>query len=231
MRISERNLSGNPSRKKKNRRIILLLIPVCLVFGFVAFRFFRQRNGVVVYPSDIIPIATLPDGSMEYFFMQRDESWKRDSLGGSRFTMGSSGCLTSSLTSVFLLQGIEPISDMDSALDPGMVNRIFTDRSVYDSEGNIQWEPLSLVVNKQIVRLGADRVNGKELTGLLEEGIFPVVRVQMPFSEVTHYVTLIGSDGNTFLCMDPLFDKGPRPLSYYGNRIYAVRYIDGREAF
>ena len=96
----------------------------------------------------------------------------------------------------------------------------------YDNEGNIQWEPLENALNVTAVRQGTDGITGKTLEKLLAKRIFPIVRVRVNGSGSFHYVLIVNSNGKEFRCMDPMNPSDSLvPLSDFGNRIYAVRYV------
>lgn len=70
------------------------------------------------------------------------------------------------------------------------------------------------------------QVHLNEVTEHLRRKIYPIVRVRMKGLGNFHYVLIVGAENGTFLCMDPLNEQGEVvPLSEFGNRVYAVRYI------
>lgn len=91
------------------------------------------------------------------------------------------------------------------------------------------WEELEGALSVMAVRRGP--MEGRELEAPLLGGKYPIARVRMHGIGKFHYVLLVGSRDGEFLCIDPLNrEKKPVGLSGFGNRIYAVRYLEeGKE--
>ncbi len=146
---------------------------------------------------------------------QRDEEWKDDKLGNSKYTIGSSGCVLTSIASA--------VSGTDGAADPKALNTYFTENSVFDSEGNLQWDVLD-----SLDGFNADvySENSQEIVDeCLEDGKYPIVRVRTNNGlGAVHYVLIVGAEDGEYICMDPL--KGSfTTLESYGRKIFAVRCV------
>ena len=74
--------------KKKIIFIILLLILFSII-GIIAAYLYKNRNTRTVYP--VSEIST----ENAVCFYQKDDNWKDDPLGDSKYHMGDSGCLGS----------------------------------------------------------------------------------------------------------------------------------------
>lgn len=62
---------------------------------------------------------------------------------------------------------------------------------------------------------------------LLQDGIYPIVRVRMKGSGNFHFVLIVKSERGKFWCMDPMVQTDSLvSLEEFGNRIYAVRYLE-----
>lgn len=86
-----------------------------------------------------------------------------------------------------------------NAMDPGTLNSFFSGKQVYDREGNIQWDPLSSALNVSLERInGISAMRKTDLTALLSEGIYPIVRVRVKGLGNFHYVLLV-KPGRTVL--------------------------------
>lgn len=207
---------------KKKHLYALAVLLIILAAGALFFGMSRQRGSVLVRASHAV-------GSSEIIcYLQSDPSWAGDFLGTSSYTMKSSGCLTTCLTAALQYEGIMPesITGAADSIDPGAFNSFLSKEQVYDSEGNIQWEPLENALNITAVRQDAEGITGKSLEKLLEKHIYPIVRVRVNGSGSFHYVLIVYSDGKEFWCMDPMNRSDSLvPLSDFDNRIYAVRYI------
>lgn len=169
--------------------------------------------------------AIAPDS---VFFSQKNPLWAGDTLGNSSFTMESSGCLTACLAAALRMQDIAVPGP--APIDPGSLNALLSREQVYDKEGNIRWETLQSALQVSIERVnGVSAMKGTDLAALISEGIYPIVRVRMNGLGSFHYVLLIQCLDGRFWCMDPLSpDEKPVPLSDFGNRIYAIRYLNNR---
>ena len=207
---------------KKKHLYALTVLVIILAAGALFFDMSRQHGSVLVRASHAA-------GSSDIIcYLQSDPAWAEDFLGSSSYTMKSSGCLTTCLAVALQYEGITPetITGAADSIDPGALNMFLSKEHVYDNEGNIQWEPLENALNVTAVRQGADGITGKTLEKLLTKRIFPIVRVRVNGSDSFHYVLIVNSDGKEFRCMDPMNPSDSLvPLSDFGNRIYAVRYI------
>lgn len=203
----------------KKKRTIILICFVLLPAAAFCLTAFRVRGSVSVKGKEN---TQSPD---PVFYSQKDPLWAGDLLGGSSFTMETSGCLTVCLAAELRMQDI-PVPEIRS-LDPGSLNSYFSEKQVYDKEGNIQWDPLSSVLHVSLERInGISAMKKTDLTAILSEGIYPIVRVRVKGLGNFHYVLLVKSQDGQFWCMDPLHAAEELvPLSEFGNRIYAIRYL------
>ena len=163
------------------------------------------------------------------YFYQKDEAWASSSLGDSIYTMGDSGCVTCCVAAVLQMQHIT-IDGLASDADAGEVNQFFSENGGYDSEGNMLWDTLEERTGQTVVRKDASELGTSELyvllDTLLEEGIYPILRVKVDGNGAYHYVVLVSSENGTYSCMDPLHSTEELvPLSDFGDAIYAIRYI------
>ena len=185
--------------------ILFGAIIVVMVFFVV-----RLRGSVVVKP-----------GGMQWrvgelaAYRQDDEIWAEDTLGDSRFTMRSSGCLVTCIASAVSMK-------TGKEMTPGALNQIFSENHVYDSEGNVQWEAVDRMEGYQTDVF--NKVSEEEIAQCLAAGHYPIVRVRMHGLGSFHYVLIVGSEDGEYVCMDPLEDGLTRLLDYL-NRVYAVRMV------
>lgn len=203
--------AGEKSYMKRRKRIISIIIGIGAVLIVLTGLFVvRQRGSKVLHSSmDILP-------QKEIVFYRQDASvWADEFLGGSSYTLESSGCLVSCIASAVTMMG-------EAVETPQSLNAQFSELGVYDSDGNILWGNLNNM-EKYGVEVYAD-VSAKILENNLKEGRYPIVRVRMHGVGSFHYVLIVKAEGGTFYCMDPLAD-GLQPLSAYGNRVYAVRCV------
>lgn len=196
----------------KKKCFIWLLCIAILVILLAAF-LWRIRGSVILTPVETIP------ASETVFYSQNDSSWKEDRLGDSAFTMEKSGCLVTCIAAAIQMESLT----MDAST-PGSLNQYFSKHGVYDAQGNLQWTVLRDIGGLQIEL--PQQVHPNEVMEHLRRKIYPIVRVRMKGLGNFHYVLIVGSENGTYLCMDPLNERGEIvPLSKFGNRVYAVRYV------
>ncbi len=54
----------------------------------------------------------------------------------------------------------------------------------------------------------AGSVDGKQIEALLDEGKYPIVKVKVGGDGAAHWVLIVGSDGEEYVCADPLKEDG-----------------------
>ena len=139
-------------------------------------------------------------------------------LGTSAYTMKSSGCLVSCIASAVSME-------TGTAVTPGSLNAIFSEKGVYDSEGNIQWAALDAL--EGFTAEVYQEVSQSDLDACLAAGQYPIVRVRMHGLGSFHYVLVVGVRDGVYLCMDPL-ENSLTKLSHYLDRVYAVRVVTNK---
>lgn len=205
--------NGNDSmgnRKSKQVKIIVW----CLLIGLVALAagFFAVRlRGSVIMKSGQAKLAV----GKVVAYRQNDKLWADDTLGDSRFTMRSSGCLVTCIASAVSMETGKKIT-------PGALNKIFSENQVYDSEGNIQWAAIDKIEGYHTEVF--EEVSEAEIIECLAVGCYPIVRVRMHGFGSFHYVLIVGNEGGEYICMDPL-ESSLTKLTDYLNRVYAVRVV------
>lgn len=191
-------------------KIVLLGFLLGIVIVAAGFLFFRLRGGVIVKPDQ----AKVSSGEV-IAYRQDDETWATDLLGDSQFTMKSSGCLVTCISSAVSMEtGVE--------ITPRALNDTFSKNRVYDSEGNIQWAAIEKTEGYSAEVF--QEVSETEIAQCLAYGHYPIVRVRMHGIGNLHYVLIVGVEDGEYICMDPLEDKLTK-LSRYWNRVYAVRVV------
>ena len=197
--------------KNKKKMIIGLLGAASGIFIVAAGLLgLRLRNSVTIRAAQ----TEIPPHDVA-IYRQDDERWADDMLGDSSFTMKSSGCLVSCIASAASMES-------GTEVTPGELNSIFTEHSVYDSEGNIQWSALDNI-NGYSTQVYQD-VSQQEIDQCLAAGHYPIVRVRVNMVGNFHYVLITGTEKEEYICMDPLKNELTE-LSQYGNKVYAVRVV------
>lgn len=195
-------------KRRKITSIGTLLI-LCILLGCIGLMGFRLRGGVKMVPDRDYPIR-------EELTLYRQDApeWAADDLGDSAYTMESSGCLVTCIAAA--------ISGGGETITPGDLNRLLSEKGVYDGEGNLQWGSLEELEGYSVQVY--DRVAEQDMINCLEEGHFPIVRVRMKGFGSFHYVLIVGSENGDYVCIDPLEDE-MTTLSDYAGRVYAVRCV------
>ena len=131
--------------------------------------------------------------------------------------MGSSGCLVTCLATLFDLYG--------ESVTPGELNRLFTEQGVYNASGDVIWGNISSVYPEATVTV-YKTVDEQAIEAALDQQQYPLVRVKNLGDGYWHWVLLLGSGDDGYLCMDPLYsEKEARPLSAHGNTVYSWRLV------
>ena len=200
----------------RRKKIIWILTGVAiLVLAAAALLVWRHRGGggegTTIKSTKAHP---LPEA---VYYLQKDEEWAADPLGESRFTMGSSGCLVTCLATLFDLYG--------ESVTPGELNRLFTEQDVYNASGDVIWGNISSVYPEATVTVYKS-VDEQAIEAALDQQQYPLVRVKNLGDGYWHWVLLLGSGDDGYLCMDPLYsEKEARPLSAHGNTVYSWRIV------
>lgn len=193
----------------------LLILAGTAASGYFWYRD-RQSQPVTVTADQA---QELPAESVVYF-RQKDDRWRADALGDSRYHMADSGCLVCCVASALQMQHLS-VEGLPADADAGQVNEFFSAHGVYDSKGNLQWEVL-----EQVTGLTAEERDAAALDECLQNGDDPIVLVKMPKSGSFHFVLLVGSSDGEYQCMDPLqSEEQTVPLSCFGSRIYGMRVL------
>jgi len=207
-------------RKIMIKRKMILFISIgglCMLLIFLLWWRGREKGGTVLCPGQE---RELPD---MVYFCQKDSRWAGEHLGAARDTMASSGCLVCALTAGLDMQAKN--RGLDFYMTAGELNEAFSDADVYTENGAVIWGKVSEAVPGTESYV-ADRVDAAEIDALLEDGIFPVVKVRMEGVGAWHWVLLTGADENGYLCMDPMSEEEePVPLSGFRDRAYSVRAV------
>lgn len=209
-------------QKKHHKIWILIVIIVVLLVGLgTGYVLYRRQSAAPVSVETTLEYA--PENVV--CFYQKDDAWKSDKLGDSQYTMSNSGCLTCCVAAVLQMQGFS-VDGLSADADAGEVNRFFSEQGVYDGEGNLQWDVLEQVTGISVTKKDASELAAEELDKYLEDGCYPIVRVRVGGTGGYHYVLIVSSTDGEYWCMDPL-EKAETlvPLSDFGGKIYAVRFL------
>ena len=141
--------------------------------------------------------------------------------------MSDSGCLVTCITSMILMQDIS-VHEL-SEITPKTLNEYFGKNNVYDSEGNLDWIKAGEVLDVEFIGCDSSEFKGNGMERLLNEKKYPIVCVKTENGNY-HFVLVVGSDEDNFLCMDPMNEDGNvTSMSKFDDKIYSVRYSESIE--
>lgn len=208
-------------QKKRFNFWIPVLLAVILLAGICA-GFLYYRHAHSAEPVSVETTLEYAPENVVYFY-QKDDAWKSDRLGDSVYTMEDSGCLTCCVAAILQMQDI---SVDGLSADAGAVNRLFSEKGVYDGEGNLQWDVLEQVTGVSVVKQEASELDDGALDAYLAQEHYPIVRVRVGGDGSYHYVLIVCSRDGEYWCMDPLEETQTLvPLSAFGGKVYAVRVL------
>lgn len=210
-------------QKKRFNFWIPVLLAVILLAGICA-GFLYYRHAHSAEPVSVETTLEYAPENVVYFY-QKDDAWKSDRLGDSVYTMEDSGCLTCCVAAILQMQDIS-VDGLSADADAGAVNRLFSEKDVYDGEGNLQWDVLEQVTGVSVVKQEASELDDGALDAYLAQGHYPIVRVRVGGDGSYHYVLIVCSRDGEYWCMDPLEETQTLvPLSAFGGKVYAVRVL------
>ena len=210
------------TQKKRHSRWIFIWIGVLVCMGLSAGYLLHRHHAAKPATVETAQVH-MPENVV--CFYQKDDVWKTEHLGESKYTMADSGCLTCCVAAAFQMQEIS-VDGLAENANAGTVNQFFSEQGVYDGEGNLQWNMLEKSTGVSVVQKDAGELADGELDAILESGSYPIVRVRVGGVGSYHYVLIVGSADGTYQCMDPLEQEEKLvPLSAFGETIYAVRYL------
>lgn len=200
-------------KNRRRKRMMISILSVLFIAGIFAGFLFRIRG------SQILAVREETGTDEIVFYHQRDRRWADDVLGDSSYTMEKSGCLVTCIAAALQMEGI-----CDASMTPGKLNQYFSENQVYEADGNLQWTALEKLDGLHIEVPQA--LEPERITEHLRRKVYPIVRVRMHGLGNFHYVLIVKAEKGMYYCMDPLNeDQIAVPLSEFGNRGYAVRYV------
>jgi hypothetical protein len=150
-------------------------------------------------------------------FRQGDPRWHNETLGGTSYTMGGSGCAVTSAAMVLKSYGIDT--------DPQRLNAYLTAHQGYVGDGYLVWERAADLGKGTLEKAYEDLPSYWRIDWQLIAGNPVIVRIHFPNGR-THFVVIAGKRGFDYLIRDPGegWDRGLYPLREIVPRIDALRY-------
>lgn len=157
----------------------------------------------------------LPDNGKT--FLQKDPLWAADELGASGCTLGSHGCLVSSVAMACTNLGVD--------ITPKELNERLKKNEGFLPQGWVVWNAISKVTDEKLSADFHSRPKHDLMDAALEEGAYPVVKYFL-IGGIQHWCVVVGKEGQDYLARDPLRDGAkPVKLSELTEKIHALRTI------
>lgn len=161
----------------------------------------------------------LPDGGKT--LLQKDKRWAADQLGPSDCTLGSHGCLVTSVAMA--------CSNLGVKLTPKELNERLKKNDGFLSQGWVVWNAIPKVTDDRLAAEYHPVARHSVMDAALERGAYPVVKYFL-IGGIQHWCVIVGKEGREYLARDPLRDDAkPVKLSGLTAKIYAVRVIKKAE--
>jgi hypothetical protein len=161
----------------------------------------------------------LPDGGKT--LLQKDKRWASDQLGPSDCTLGSHGCLVTSVAMACSNLGVE--------LTPKELNERLKKADGFLPQGWVVWNALPKATEGKLTADYHQKPSHAVMDDALESVAYPVVKYFL-LGGIQHWCVVVGKDGQEYLARDPLRDdKEPVKLSALTEKIYAVRVVKKAE--
>jgi len=200
----------------KKQKIIGITSLVLLLASLLLYKF-QPTERVHAIPSisqtktnDITPI-TIPT-----FYNQRDKRWASDKLGNTSETVGSVGCLVSSICM--------NISYYQQSITPKELNLKLRELNGYTNRGWLIWNKLEEVTDHQL-SIAFPKLSHESIEHYLLAHK-PVLAKVYINKVIPHWVLIVGKKNNQYLMLDPLTQGVLRNISHYGGFIYSIRVLE-----
>ena len=186
----------------------ILIIGVILVIYATRVLYIRD-NGLSIKPS-----TDHETHSIQYY-LQNDDEWANDLIGGTNRRIGSAGCLVTCVASA--------ATDLGVSVTPKEVNSALSSNDGFQG-ADLIWYKINESfpeIDYKYSRIFSSSTIEKDL----ELGLLPIINVKMNGNGVTHWLLVVGAADGEFLVYDPLnSDKKPIYLSKHGN-VYSYRVL------
>lgn len=196
--------------------ILGLLVLVVLATSDVMLRTYWIRMAPAIASSGGKDLhLRLPDDGKTH--LQKDKRWAADQLGTSTGTLGSHGCLVSSVAMA--------CSDLGVKLTPQELNQRLKQADGFLPQGWVVWKAIPRVTEGRLTADYHPAASHAVMDKALEQGAYPVVKYFL-LGGIQHWCVIVGKDGQEYLARDPLRDdKEPVKLSELTAKVYALRVI------
>ena len=196
--------------------VIGLLALVILATGCVVLRtcWARLSPSIASVGGKSLHVHLPDDGKT---LLQKDKRWASDQLGLSDCTLGSHGCLVTSVAMA--------CSNLGVKLTPQELNERLKKADGFLPQGWVVWNAMPKVTDGKLTAEYHQRPSHAVMDEALESGAYPVVKYFL-LGGIQHWCVIVGKDDEEYLARDPLRDDvKPVKLSELTAKIYAVRVV------
>ena len=203
-------------KNPKTRRNLIIALTCCLLAALVGGSYvgrvlYIRSIGITLIPSQDYPLLDPPA------YLQKDSAWGEDTLGDSRYTMSSSGCLVTCVA--------QSASYLGAPVTPGELNTMMAQVGGYQGDGDLIWYKINEAVPAVDYRYSRT-FSAATLESDLSQGLTPIIKVHYLGGLVQHWVLVVGALDGQFMVLDPMnADQEPIPLSDHG-RVNAYRVLE-----
>ncbi|MBN2685166.1 MAG: hypothetical protein JXR40_07790 [Pontiellaceae bacterium] len=151
------------------------------------------------------------------YFLQTDERWKNEKIGGSGESIASIGCTLCCVSMSLSQNGYE--------IDPGTLNYKMVSVQGYTDQGWLKWNRISRALGRKTEVSVPSRPTHKAIDHTLRDNQ-PVIAKIMLNEAIPHWVLIVGKNGREYVVMDPLNrEKTLVPLSTLSKTIHSIRMV------
>jgi ABC-type bacteriocin/lantibiotic exporter with double-glycine peptidase domain len=150
------------------------------------------------------------------YYLQNDPQWGAETLGGTNERMAAAGC-----TVTCMAMGL---SALGYPIDPLQLCKALKERSGFTENGLVVWNKVNEITNGK-VKVDFPSLTHERIEAELQQNR-PVIARIMLTDTITHWVLIVGKEGQEYLIIDPL--NGAKTFLHLSDRtskIYAIRVL------
>lgn len=149
--------------------------------------------------------------------LQTNPLWAEDRLGGSSDTLGNSGCTLCCLSMTMCAIG--------HGVTPKALNEELRRQNGFTGSGLLIWSAAERLLDGRYAIHISNRPSHATIDAQLEKGT-PVIAKLLLDDWVSHWVLIVGKQGQDYLIHDPLGKPaGYEAIGKYNSKIHAIRYL------
>jgi hypothetical protein len=153
-------------------------------------------------------------------FLQTDNRWKRQTLGGTNESLENDGCLVTAAAMALVNLGFRT--------DPGDLTNRLKAYNGFTKQGWLIWSGLERATDGKVKTVFTDQTDDGTVRSCLAAGYYPLVKFDLP-SRRSHWAVVVKETKRGFYVRDPMVSSSvPVPLKSRANGIDAIRCIGVR---